>query len=45
MNLAPEFISVESQSKEGFFRLGNYKMQSGKFLKDAFLSYLCEMPS
>ena len=36
MNLAPEVISAESQSKEGVFRLGNYKMQSGKFLQDAF---------
>ena len=32
MNLAPEVISAESQSKVGVFRLGNYKMQSVKFL-------------
>ena len=32
MNLAPEVISAESQSKEVFFSLGNYKMQSVKFL-------------
>ena len=36
MNLALEVISAESQSKEGVFGLGNYKMQSGKFLQDAF---------
>ena len=39
MNLTPHGKSEEPQSKEGVFRLGNYKMQSGKFLKDTFLSY------
>ena len=39
MNLTPDGISEEPQSKEGVFMLGDYKLQSGKVLKDAFLSY------
>jgi homoserine O-acetyltransferase len=39
MNLTPDGISEEPQSKEGVFMLGDYKLQSGKVLKNAFLSY------
>ena len=39
MNLTPKVISAEPPSKEGVFRLGDFKLQSGKVLKDAFLSY------
>ena len=39
MNLTPKVVSAEPPSKEGVFRLGDFKLQSGKVLKDAFLSY------